>query len=479
MSLPLFPRVLALAMVVGLGAGCPKKVPTLSLEDAQNPTINFQTGVTTLTTPNREGVIDYALAYERFVTAESLGAGKKASYNAGYVAEILDRPADALTHYQRAYEADKDYEPARHALARMLTEGGRAGEAVAIYQDYATRHPDDADARIELIGALGRAERYADAEAEAAAILLTDNRNVKVYQALSSMYHAKGDFGMAALCSEKALSLLETADPGTLNNMAVADLITGENEVAIGRLKEALEADPNLFEPNLNLGFIALNSGDYRLAMDTLTRAAAANPTNLDVQLGLAVANRGLADYERADAIYAEIIKADPDYSAAYFNAATLHEKYTRNYPKAIKYLESYIASQGGTVAANDPVNAALERVRASKAEEEARRAAEAERRRLEEERRARNAALLTTMATTVTTYRGKFQQHASCLPPEVTMEGEMMLEQAQMVVDAQEADMAADIQMLLEGYVPTWDAAIAGCEGGGAPAPAPEPTPQ
>jgi hypothetical protein len=55
-----------------------------------------------------------------------------------------------------------------------------------------------------------------------------------------------------------------------------------------------------------------------------------------------------------------------------------------------------------------------------------------------------------------------------------------MILEQAQQVVDAKEVDMAPDIQSLLDAYIPAIDDAIAGCGGGAAPAPAPtEPTPE
>ena len=68
-----------------------------------------------------------------------------------------------------------------------------------------------------------------------------------------------------------------------------------------------------------------------------------------------------------------------------------------------------------------------------------------------------------------------KLDANASCLDPGSVEEIGMILEQAQMVVDAKDVDMAPDIQQLLDAYVPALDEAIAGCAGGGAPAPAPE----
>lgn len=469
--------VLALAM--GLGTGCPPKDNNaLSEEQALDPAANFQSGVTILQNTTRVGGVDYATAYDRFLKAEQLGAGKKASFNAGYVAEMLGRMEDAAAHYQRAVEADPSYEAAVYSYGRVLAALERHADAVTLFEAFSAARPDDLDARNEYLLSLGRAGRYEEAERVAGEILLADPENVQTYRSLSSMYQAKGDFGMARLTADKAASLMETRDPGLLNNEGVAALLQGDEPGAIALFKEALALHPTNFEANLNLGFIALNSGDYALAMETLSKATQADPTSLDAKLGLAVAYRGMSDYDRADALYAEIIRADRTYDVAYFNAATLHEKYTRNYNKAIKYLEQYIDVHAGQLASDDPVYAAMERVRSSRAAEEARAAELAERRRLEEERRQRNAELLASMASAVSGYQAKFAANSACLDEGMKMEGEMILEQAQMVVEAQDADLAADIQMLLDGYTPLWDEAIAGCEGGAPPAPE-EPAPE
>ena len=46
----------------------------------------------------------------------------------------------------------------------------------------------------------------------------------------------------------------------------------------------------------------------------------------------------------------AQVIKADPTLKAAYFNAATLHERYTKDFAKAMKYLEDYRTAQAGNL---------------------------------------------------------------------------------------------------------------------------------
>ncbi len=469
---------LALALSLSVSGCGGKKAIALTEAEANDPVANFMNGLSVLQTPDRDGVVDYATAYTRFQDAERLGAGPKASFNAGWIAEQLGRDEAALEHYKTAYEADSSYERGVFSYTRMLNEMGRAEDALAVHQASFEANPDSMDAHIAYIEALGKAGRTEDAHAEASRILLTDSANVDVYRTLSAMYQAKGDFGMAELLSQKAMSMMETQDPGVINNLAVADLVQGDEAAAIAKFKEALALTPGAFEPNINLGFIALNSGDYQLANDSFERATLADPSNLDAKLGLAVSKRGLGELEEADRLYAEIIKADPQYTLAYYNAATLHEKYTKNFNKAIKYLEAYITASGGDLPATDPVYAQMESVQAAKAAQAEIERQERQRREEEEARQLRNEQLLSGMSGTITAYQTKFDANTGCLDEMVQMEGSMILEQAQMVVDAEDAAMAADIQMLLEGYTPVWDEAIAGCEAGGGAPPAPEAPP-
>ena len=462
-----------LALALGVTACGPKNnAGALSEEMALDPVANFQSGLMILQTPDRDGVIDYTTAYDRFMKAEQLGAGAKASFNAGWAAEQLGRTEAATEHYRKAYEADGSYPAGVYSYARLLTVAGQVDQALAVFQAYHEADATNMDAHIAYIEALGVAGRTEDAHAEASTILEDDPTNVQVYRTLSAMYQAKGDFGMAELLSQKAMSMMETEDPGVINNLGVADLVQGDEAAAIEQFKRALELTPSAFEPNINLGYIALNSGDYQLAATSLERAVSANPQSMDAKLGLAVAQRGLGNYDDADRLYSEIIKSNPDYTLAYYNAATLHQKYTKNFNKAIKYLEDYISANGGNVPATDPVYSQMEAVQAAKAEEDRLEAERRERERQAREREERNRELLSTMSGTITQYQTAFDANAGCLDEMVAMEGSMILEQAQMVVDSEDAAMAADIQMLLEGYTPQWDEAIAGCAGGGAPAP-------
>jgi len=414
-------RLVAVALVgsIALATGCPPKetrLETFTEEQlAIDPVANFRYGVQLLENPSRSGAIDYEEAYRRFRDAAEMGAGPKAHFNAAWVAEILHRPDDAERHYGKAYAADNSYLPALYSYARVLNENGKGGEAVDVFRGYLASHPDDLEVHNELVMVLANAGRFEDAEAEARAILLKAPNNAQVYRNLSAMYYARGSYGMSQLCNEKALSI-EEGDGGTYNNIAVTYLLQGDRPAAIQELKTALKLDPDNFEANTNLGYIALDSGDYRLALTCLEKAVEVNPASSTAKMGLAIAYRGNKEYTRADALYRELIQADPKSEATYFNAATLHEKYTHDFDKALDYLQSFV--EHNAVGPNHEVFTRMERVKASKAEEERRIAEEEERKRQEEERRRRNEELLTQMATEITAFEAKVTQNADCLGP-------------------------------------------------------------
>ncbi len=461
---------LALLGALSLGACGPKKGPVQSYSEEQlatDPVANFRLGVHLLETPRKDGSIDYEGAYRRFRNAAELGGSAKAHFNAGWTAEKLLKADDAARHYGRAFEADPAYPAAMHSYARVLVETGNAAQAVEVYRAHLGRSPKDKDIRIELVGVLGAAGLYDEALTEAQQVLLTDPNSAKTYRALASLYFAQGNYGMSLLCSEKALQLDE-ADGGTYNNMAVTYLGLGEDGAAIGQLQDALKVDPNNFEANTNLGYIALNSGDYGLAVSTLETAVRVNPESTIARLGLAVAYRGVGEYDKADALYRALSTSNPTSQPVFFNASTLHEKYTRDFDKALGYLQTYVTNSG--VGPSDEAFARMERVKATKAEVERVKAEEEAKRKAEEDRRKRNEELLAGMATKIEAFSAKVEANAACLGPDLVEEASMLIEQAGMVIESQEASMAPDIQSMLDEYYgPMIDEAIATqCGGGG-----------
>lgn len=463
----------ALLGTAGPLTGCPKTdTPSFSEEDLDTkPRPNFQMGVSTLQSADRKGQVNYQAAYDYFVKADNLGAGPKNAFNAAWTAQILGRSEDAEKYYRKAFEADPSYKAAMYSLAETLKSNGKSAEAVSIYKGYLDNHPTDLEVRTDLIGALTSAGMYDEAEVQAGEILLQDPKSAAAYQALSAMYFNKGELGMSALCNEKALQLNE-GDSGTYNNLGVTDLLQEAESQAIGRFKQAVQLNSKHYEANTNLGYIALRSGDYTLAKASLEKAVEADPSSNVAKLGLAVAYRGTGDYDRAETLYKEIIVSDPSNENAYRNAAKLHAIYTKDFAKAVKYLQDYV--DANTVGPGHPVFAEMENIKSLQAKEKQRIEEEAAREKAIKEREERNKKLLSDMNTVVQKYTAGFSANQGCIDEMVAEEGAMILEQAAMIIEMGDVDMAGDINMMLEGYTPVWDEAIAGCGGGGA-APAPE----
>ena len=181
---------------------------------------------------------------------------------------------------------------------------------------------------------------------------MSDSTNITVYQLLSRTFYQNGQFDMSLLCAEKANEMLMSVakekgqpakkDAGILNNMGVTFLAMEDEPSAFGYFQEAIGIEPNHVEAILNLGFIALNSGNYQFALEKFDAALVTNANHMSAKLGRAVALRGTQDFDGASKLYEQILDGSAADRIAYFNAATLEAKYQKDYKKAQQLLEEY-----------------------------------------------------------------------------------------------------------------------------------------
>lgn len=447
-----YSRISIVIALAGLVACGPKR-PAQPTAEETNPAVFFQSGVDLTQNPDKKtGAVNYEQAYKNFVRAAELKGGKHAHFNAGWVAEAMGRPDLAAKHYREAYVLDKSYEKSMFSLARVLKQNKEADKAVELYRDFLKLNPDNLEVRNDLVVGLSKAEKYEEAQAEAQEILRIDPKNPQVYRSLSTIYFEQGNLGMSQLCNEKALALNE-GDVGAYNNMGVTYLIQEDIERAIQRFKTAIKLDSKNFEANANLGFVALNSGDYQLALKSFQAATESNPTNVDSRIGLAVSLRGIGELDKAGAIYDDIIKGDPKNQIAYYNAATLHEKYTKNFNKAEKYLQAYVDSHAGSIGPDHEVFQRMERIKKSREEREAYEREQERLRKEEEERKKRNQQLLANLENEANTLMTRIQSMSHCIAEENVMEGQMYAEMAIEIFNMKDPDMVSEIKPLLDGF--------------------------
>jgi arylsulfatase A-like enzyme/Flp pilus assembly protein TadD len=187
------------------------------------------------------------------------------------------RPDEAIGVLERRVASGRANDAVRIRLGLMLSETGRAREAIELLRPFADRTDPD------LLNAYGIA--LADSGDVPAAIrtferiLATDSANARAYQNLGIVALRAGQPARARGYLEKSLSLSPDL-PLALNALGVVEARAGNMSAAIARWSRAVAVDPAQFDALFNLGMVAADSGQRDVARkalrDYLDRAPAA-----------------------------------------------------------------------------------------------------------------------------------------------------------------------------------------------------------
>jgi tetratricopeptide (TPR) repeat protein len=483
-------KLLSLLVLGGLALtiGCEKKPPEdvgTQVVDYGNPKQNFRLGIDLLAQGETSGTFDYEGAYKYFYNA-TMGdpTFAKAHFNAGWCAEHLGRMPEAEEHFRQALANAAGYTQAAQSLAGVLSVQGKTTEAIDIYQGFLRESPGANEVRAGLVDALIVARRYDEAILEARQILARNKDSISAYTALARIYYLQGQYDMSLLCSQKALTLTDT-DASIYNATGVTYLKLGNEPAAIAQFKTSIKLQPSVQDANMNLGWLALDSGDYELGKRCFEAIITQNPGNIDALLGLAVSQRGLKDFDGAGATYDKVIKLAPDNELAYFNAATLHEKYTQNYKKALSYLQAFVDTHVGKIGPDHEVYVRMERVKRSQQEQEAKEAEKARQEELRKEREKKQKEQLELLKARTAKLEANMAKYGSCpalIESGMAEMGATVLEQAKMVVEQNDFAMATDMMSFFDQVEPEIEAVLPSCAEAAPPAPetpAPAPAPE
>jgi len=176
---------------------------------------------------------------------------------------------------------------------------------------------------------------------------------------------------LAAGCSgtsrkpEKAPAPAASADAGTSTDAAAAKRASkGDPDARFTaalkllkdrQVKEAREAFlqlakdfPQYSGPFTDLAIIQYQSKQPDLAVANFEKAARLNPENAVAWNWLGLIAREGRDYAKAESAYAKALEIKPDYAAAHFNLAVLHDLYTRRPAEALQHYREYQRLTGG-----------------------------------------------------------------------------------------------------------------------------------
>jgi protein O-mannosyl-transferase len=210
-----------------------------------------------------------------------------AHYNLGIVLSEQGKANEAIDHYTAAVELRPDYAEAHYNLGRLLVEQGQFHEAIAHYEKAIAIHPDDAEAQNNLgstLFSMGRADE-AIAHYETALEIRPDYAEASCN--LASALITKGDLDGAIARYVACLAAIPDQEEAQYN-LASALLRTGRTDEAIVRYRKVLELDPANPDAHANLGSAWLAEGRIQDAVKEYTVALQGAPENLAALSNLA-----------------------------------------------------------------------------------------------------------------------------------------------------------------------------------------------
>ncbi|MCZ6603332.1 MAG: tetratricopeptide repeat protein [Planctomycetota bacterium] len=217
----------------------------------------------------------------------------------------------ARTEYDRARKIDPSFTPACIGLARILTDDGKADEAIALLRRLLEVHPDAQSARYQM-HQIALAEDWIT-EAEAAASQLEEARPgwAPVLEFRARQFRKKGNRKAAAEI-HRELYQANRGRRGSALAVASYEEATGRYETAIRIYEELLSSDPVNTSTLWSLSRAQLRSQLFDLALETTRRIAQIQPWSGSPWRMAGQIERRRGDEEEAIRHYRKALEVDP-----------------------------------------------------------------------------------------------------------------------------------------------------------------------
>jgi tetratricopeptide (TPR) repeat protein len=322
----------------------------------------FAAGLVAMARHERAGDWNEATCNETIALLLAGASMPAASYDAGLVQRRCKKEGEARALFQAAVARDPSFYPARTALALGAASepGGLDRAIVELAKIVRETRFANADTLVSLAtlqmrrGAGSPDEEGADdldrARKNLHRALAIDDANMSALNqmALLHLAHARRAaqgraegkkaatqaLELAALVCAKAIAKNPRSAP--LHNTAgLVEVELGNLSRAAASFDEARRLDPRLFEAQMNVAALNLQTRGFARAEEAYRAVLALRPDDYDARVGLALAIRGQIDAQSEGARVAlatqELERAKkiaPDRPEAYFNQAILVQEY-------------------------------------------------------------------------------------------------------------------------------------------------------
>ena len=215
------------------------------------------------------------------------------------------KDAEAEAALTRAVAKSPFHQRARRQLGQLLQEGGRAQDAVEVYEEMLRIKPDDAETHFAIGSVLLDSDPKAALPSLEEASRLAPSR-ARFLISLGVAYLKNGRLSEAEATLRRAI-VLSPDDPNIRNNLGITLIQSRRFGEAIDELNALLERHPEFVAARNNLAIALAESGDLARAEREVRQAIENMPDYLDALLTLAaILDRG----ERLDEEYAVLQRA-------------------------------------------------------------------------------------------------------------------------------------------------------------------------
>jgi tetratricopeptide (TPR) repeat protein len=287
--------------------------------------------------------------------------------------------AGALREWTAAAQANREYLPARYAMAQLYLTRGDAAQALKVSEEILAIAPREAQAtllhascltatgdylqaRAELKKVLDQFPQSPDALLRMGTLLLSEKKYKDAEETFRRIGGAPAkDPTVLALLTQalqgqnqgaRAIQLLQDELKNNPNSPALRQLLgraaaaAGKYDIAIEQFTQLAAANPVALEPLLALAGTYTAKGDRASALGTLEKAAQTDPKSVPASLLLAQAYVSSGRIDEAKARYRHILEIEPANANALNDLAYLMADSGENLDQALTYAQTALKSQ-------------------------------------------------------------------------------------------------------------------------------------
>ena len=261
-------------------------------------------------------------------------------YNLGGAYFELNQPEKAIEAFEKYQSMSAGSDTGYREIAKYYDRSGNQEKAIEYLNKGLEIQPDSAESLMMLGSILSRLNKSKEAIPVYKRLQEVTGNNVSVSRRLATAYFSDGDY-KAAILILKSLIEAAPADSASQILLGRAQIESGDHAEAVKTLQSVIAENPRDIEAQFWLGKAYEESGKFAdaaaLFSNLLGKSAAGsaelNANRLVFQQHLADDYVELREYEKAIALYEEIVKAEPNTNLRLLNVYRLSRKFDKAIP--------------------------------------------------------------------------------------------------------------------------------------------------